>query len=383
MPIQRWQWNLSKVQWDPYGYNMGSPLAGAAVNSRDSLVPEYFYPTALNTGHMTPIEQMTVVSGNVTWNAEHDNMVITKTRFTGRLRLNCVNLTFVDCYFEGSIVDSTQSLCVLADGTRCANLWFKDCTFKPANPTHDSHCFMAYHFRATRCEFTGGVDGISPVVPLDINSRLDSIVEGCWVHDLAFFSPDNRHSSNDTHNDCIQWGSGKGLSIVGCRLEGFADPNIGDATKPSVDSGTTHVSGNKSYPSLAVGSGLIPVLAAAPAGHSYAPLGDLTFTGNWVSGGSVGVNMGAGHDGTTNQTFFTSGDALIARNKFGWDWLNGQDYIVNHYGTTGTQNFTYQDNYRWGGSHAKWLHGDALTGLTHNEDIIDPWDISVPFTILK
>jgi hypothetical protein len=369
------------TQWDPYLFNTGGSVTN--TNSRDGLIPEFFFPDATNTGHMTPRAQMATISGNISWGSEHDNAVITKTIFTGRLKVDCQNITFQDCIFEGAIANDTASLCVWMPGLRPLNVKFIDCTFKPANPDHASHCLMGHHFTATRCDFTGGVDGVSPVAPIDTNYRCDVRIEGCWIHDLAYFSPDSFHSGatdNQTHNDCIQWGAGKGLEVVGCRLEGFADPNIGQASTPSTDSGTTHISGNKSYPSLSVGSGLIPVWAAPQSRYVNSPLGDLTFTGNWVSGGSIGVNMNAGHDGGTNTTFFTAGDALITRNKFGWDFLNGQDYIVNHWPG---QSFNYSGNFRWGGSHPKWIHGDAISGPLGNEDLIDPWDTTVPFNILK
>jgi hypothetical protein len=43
-----------------------------------------------------------------------------------------------------------------------SNIRFIDCTFKPKVPDHGTHIIMGHHFTGTRCEFTGGVDAVSP-----------------------------------------------------------------------------------------------------------------------------------------------------------------------------------------------------------------------------
>jgi hypothetical protein len=259
------------------------------------------------------------------------------------------------------------------------NIRFIDCTFKPANADHLTHIILGHHFTATRCEFTGGVDGVDPVPEASLTARLDVKLEGCWIHDLAYFSPDSAHQSNPadnkTHNDCIQWQGGAGLTLVGNRIEGFVSPTLGQAMNPSVDSGGSHISGNSLYPYLYHANGVAPIRAST----SYPVLGELTCLKNWFSGGAIGLNMAAAAPGGVG-SFTTDDGSIIAENKFGWDFLSGTDYIINK---KSSQVFTVRDNVRWGGSHAPWFHGDVVSGLTHNEDVIDPWDISVPFNTVK
>jgi hypothetical protein len=365
MPVEIYRYDGTTLQPDLFT-GTGAPIT--VTTGRDSLIPEAFFPNATNTGHITPTGQMAVVSGNVSWDSEHDGATITKTRFTGRLTLNTQNITFKDCIFEGYIANSTTSFCVWPNGIRCLNIKFIDCTFKPAVPDHGTHIIMGHHFTLTRCDLSGGVDGVSVVAPSGTSLRADVRVEGSWIHDLAYFSPDSFHNTNpadnQTHNDSVQWGAGIGFAIVGSRVEGFADPTIGDASTVSSDSGTTHLGGNKQYPNLAVGSGVLPVLA----GSGYPALGEFVCLGNWFSGGSIGLNVYA-----ATAAFTTNDGSIIDRNKFGYDWLNGVNDVI--YLKSG-QVIQLGTNYRWGST--PWLHGDAETGLTHNEDTIDPWDLSTP-----
>jgi hypothetical protein len=359
----------------------GGSDPGTVINlpSRDNLIPGEFFPDATNTGHITAKASLNVVNGNQSWNAEHDNTVWTGQRYTGRMQFNCQNVTFYDCLFEGALPNDTASFCAWPSGLRCQNIRFIDCSFIPKFTDHGTHCIMGHHFTATRCNFQGGVDatGVN-VVPKNIGMRADVVFEGCWMHDMGYFSPDSFHAAatdNQTHNDACQWGSGYGVTFLGCRIEGFVDPAIGNASDTSVDSGSTHISGNAQYPRLNVASGLIPVKAAPKT--DYGPPGELTFRKNWVSGGSVGLNITAAY---ADGGFTTNDGSIIEENFFGWDWQSGDDFVIFLHPN---QLMTIQNNYRWGGAHARWVHGDASTGLTHNEDTIDPWDKSVPFTVVK
>lgn len=379
MPLNSLQWD--GAQWDPFLFNIGVSVPG--VITRDNLVPGSFFPDATNTGHITPAAQLTTVSGLQNWGAERDGQTITKVRFTDRVTLDTQNITFKDCLFEGYLANNSTggSFTVRVTGSRCVNVRFIDCTFRPKVPDHGTHVIIGHHWTATRCQFANGVDSVSAVAYPTPTSRLDVRIEGSWLHDLAYFSPDSFHpgaTDNQTHNDNIQWGGGAGLSVVGCRIEGFANPAIGNALEASVDTSTNHVSGNHEYPELWVGNNLIPVYAD-PQNKSYMPLGELTFTDNWCAGGAIGLNMAAAYGAFPS---FTTGDALIARNRFGWHWKTDQNYVINK---NANQNFTVRDNVRWGGP-TPWFHGNALTGLTGNEDnpdVADPWDVSTPFNTVR
>jgi hypothetical protein len=367
------------VEYEVKG-NIWTPREGGSgpdviiTPTRDNLIPGDFFPDATNTGHITPRNQMTVVTGNLSWGVEHDNMVITKTVFTGRVQLNCINILFIDCIFEGGAGLGTGSFAVWCSGLRCLNIEFRDCTIKPVNPDRQTHCISGHHFTLTRVDSSGGVDTLSVVAPNNSTIRADVFVIGSWLHDMAYFSPDAAHSDNQTHNDSCQWTSGKGLTYLGSRVEGFADPNIGNVLEPSVDNGTTHISGNKVYPKLCVASGI----ACISGGTTYSPLGELKVQKSWFSGGSVGINVFAA---AAAGYLMTADGSVIEDCFFGWDWLSGQDNVIY---LQNSQPITVRNNWRWGGA-TPWYHGDAnsLPPSPRREDVIDPFDKSTPFTVIK
>lgn len=359
MPVEIYRYDGTTLQPDLFA-GTGAPIT--VTTGRDNLIPGSFFPNATNTGHITPANQMDVVSGNVSWGAEMDGRTITKTRFTGRLTLNTQNITFKDCIFEGYILNDRASFAIWPNGLRCSNIKVIDSTLAPAVQDHGTHIFQGHHITFTRCDMFHGVDAADPIPPSGSSLRCDVRFEGCWMHDLVYFSPDPFHGDNKTHNDLIQWGGGLGVAVVGCRLEGFADPTIGDATKPPVFSGSALVSGNDIYPKLSVGSGVMSILA----GSGYPPIGEFVFTDNWMSGGSVGLDPFA-----ATGRFTTADGSIIARNKWGWDWLSGINDVV-YMGNS--QVIPVQDNYRWGGP-TQWFHGD--------EENVDPWDTSTPYNFVR
>jgi len=302
MPVDIRAVNTEMGQWVAYA------TTNVSIQPVENFVLGETKPTASNVGYVAGTT-FTIVNGNQTYST--DNQVIENRRFTGKVSVTGKNITFRNCWFNAA---STNSNTVQVTNTNAQNIMFDRCTFRPSSFSSTINCVFGHDFTLYRCDVSGGVDGVD-VYRSSTGGALNVSILGTWIHDLGYWSPDSSHADNQSHNDLIQihYG-GTDLHIMGCRLDGTADPTVGNANEPSVDDANgTHLSGNKYYPLMTAMS----VVMASPV-STTAGLTNFIFEQNWADGGQVMINWPRS-DGTNIQ---------IINNRWGHNTLLGDTYTI-------------------------------------------------------
>lgn len=270
-----------------------------------------YQPSARTTGITSAESNLGVVSGVQNFTSASNGQTITGKKFTNNVFISGQNITFKDCLFMGpssfSLPASSINKIVVLTDTNVSNIVFEDCTFKPQYNTYQAEIIQGAGFTLRRCDVLMGVDGVD-ILGNAATGKANVTIEGCWFHDLTFFSPDPTHNSdNQTHNDCIQWEGGTNVTIRGNRFDGYYTLAVGNPTAhPKVD-GVGNLWPVSPYSNKHRALSILMVNAA-----SGRPDPDnLIFEHNWANGGAVGIN---GLDTISMTT------ASVQHNWFGLDW---------------------------------------------------------------
>lgn len=319
-----------------------TPLPPSAAEVRQALVVGKFFPDGDTTG-VYDSSVLDVVAGDTTFDTA--DRVITDKHFTGRVTVSAPNVTFRNCLFTGPSDRALAGGLLVATAASQRGLVLEDCTIAPAVPGHTTNCIEGHSMTLRRVNSYHGVDLCSVIAPANA-TRADVVIEGSWLHDPVMFNTSTQ-KDNLTHNDVIQWHGMKGLTVNGCRLEGYCAEGLGVADKPPVGSWPNSLtSGNPFYPARWGTS----IVMASPL---RAPFGDFVFTNNWLDGAAVGLNLtrdGAGFPDC----------GTITGNRFGTGWRLGPDFGVL---AKAAQVMLLEGNSRFNSK--------------------DPWDSSVAFNVRK
>lgn len=297
---------------------------------RDQLVPGEYFPDGSNTGLLTDPADFLLRTTTITYSTTAPR-VITDTRYACVVNVPGTDITFRNCLFEGPVAGTTNIVNLRYSTT--ARIVFEDCLFVPQTPSDVTNNVYGRGYTLRRCDLRGAVDGAS-VVPAVGGTRTDVVMEGCWIHDLGGWVTTNQPDGY-SHNDGIQWHGGFGLRLLGNRIEGFLDPDIGDPNP------------------------------ALPGGHSTSAVminnlvmpGEMDFEKNWFDGGVVGINM-LGDPGAFPAAAVPPN--RIVDNHFGFNYSSGSNNAIRCIDSS--QVFTLTGNHRW-----------FIAG--------DPFDTSTPFNV--
>ena len=146
------------------------------------------------------------------------------------------------------------------------NIKIEDSTLRADYPSYYQDGISGKNITATRLEITRVVDAVK-IIGGNVS------LTGSWLHGNAHFSPDPNQSDNQTHDDGVQVTGGKNITISGNTIE------------------TAHNS------AIMIGQGTTT--------------GNISITGNWLSGGGCTVNVTQAGTGTPIQGM------VISNNKFG------------------------------------------------------------------
>jgi hypothetical protein len=283
---------------------MALSFAGAVSVDKltDSFVLGVTKPSSLNTG---------VLNGTGTWSAgttytvpmtlTAGNATYVNCRFSCTIVIKSYGNNFINCYFDGPpnwtsqtqrpIIYQIDSLC---DGP--VQNYYERCTFKPQAPGHSVDCWQGFNAWFNRCDFSNGVDGFDILAPSSNGYNAKMRIDGCYVHDLAYYSPDTNHSDNHTHNDCIQLEGGKNVYSTGSFYSGLWDPSIGDGSVPGTfDANGDLYSGNSNDNYDPPGSAT-PTLGLRNTNsciqfNNPGNTDNINFTNDWFVGGASTFNI--------------------------------------------------------------------------------------------
>lgn len=321
-------------------------------NPRDDLVLGVDKPTTTNTGVLAGVARTNVGTSGQNLTYATDDQVITNTTFNCRVSVTGRNVKFKNCMFTGYIDPSSAFGLVQCTNANVRNLYFEDCTFKPAFPHWNWNGIVGHDFYAKRCQFQYCQDGIqvqfsAATWPFQTGTR----IEQCLIFDMAWYtaaSPGIVHPADmETHNDCIQQMQGGGTIIRGNVLSGWFAKQVGHwivtdpttepyvqipfnslasgypgyggpfSTRPLPDRGTGTFADGR-YNGLRISGATADdnqgdqscLMIGDEQGK---PTFDMTFEDNWCYGGNFAVN-GGGNSATLFSADYSIG--TMKRNKF-------------------------------------------------------------------
>lgn len=345
--------------WRTYG-TQETPADPAAY--RNSLVAGTFFPSATTVGIYTAESTMTVVTGNQTYanNATNNGRTIENTIFNGQVTVNAIGMNFRNCVFRGiqGQAVGTYSVSYFYSGVLVddGSATFTDCLFEPTIRRYPA--LYGRRFTATRCEFRYCEDGVRVISEDGTSNRADVRLEGCWIHDLVCWA-DPGQSDGITHNDAIQWEGGRGLTLIGNRIEAFLTDAYGKMLDFSINYTQSH---------HAQGACLMINYRSAKQQPD-----ELVAYKNWWNGGGTGINNSMGGSLTL------SAASSVTENWIGYDFRLGSTRFL--FGLSSNP-MTYSGNLRWGPP--SWVHGAITAGPTYTPTGLsstkDPWDTTTAFT---
>jgi hypothetical protein len=222
-------------------YSVTVPVT--ATVDRSTLVYGTYEPLGGYTAGLVdpnPVGGWTVMGNGVSVNLNTPNAVYTNVIFNGTIVVGALGIEAHNCKLLGPSNPSPTGTSQMVRGTGAApvtpglgGIKFVDCLMDPQVQSWWSYSATGGWFTMERCELRNLVDGIAIGAPTTVDQPTN--VLGCHIHDATYFSwtppGGDGHSDGHTHNDGIQIGKGKGITIRGNKIGGPAsttsDPNDG------------------------------------------------------------------------------------------------------------------------------------------------------------
>jgi hypothetical protein len=287
--------------------------ASGAFGAAEPFVLGRTVPNAENTGLERPTT-LTSVGGPLT--ITRDNLEIRDVRFERFVSVQARNIKFRNCEFVGppnpTFASGEQRL-VNCQSVKCFRIMFDRCVFRPQtpHPTISTGAF-GHHFVVHRCDFSRTADGVGTDHPSTLPSHV--WVVGCYIHDLAYYSPWPYAADNRTHNDCIQLHprGRRAVAIVGNNLQDFIDRSVSDYYRATFSAAGRLLSGYTYYGQGSWGS----VGSCVMLGSGTGLMENIYIQRNWCNGGEWGINFG----GATNER-----SCHVVGNRWGRSYAMGPD----------------------------------------------------------
>lgn len=222
-----------------------------------------------------------------------NGQTINNVRFDAKTDIQIGGNVFNNCDFRGS--NSAMGRAAVwanhANNTNGPQTVFNNCRFAPQYASNTNDSFQGYNAIFNNCEFYHGVDGFGSYIPVGVggsDARLQ--INGCWIHDLAYFCPDTGgQSTGQTHNDGNQLHNGTNILFEGTRVDGYWAPDFGvGALDPGVkDANGKWISGNAN--SLGVANGPLNCNAVLQM-NVMDTVGNFKVRRCWLTGGITTIN---------------------------------------------------------------------------------------------
>ena len=209
-------------------------------------------PVAGNTG-VLPGSTLTRYDGNMV--VTTPGAVIQNMDIRGTINVRANNVTVRNCFVRGGVVGVTSGsvALIMQYSSTVTGLLVEDCTICPQSPTRFTNGIQGSGMTIRRCDISNGVDGINAM-----NSNV--LVESCYIHDGAYYTPDVGHPDLQSHDDGAQ-----------------------------ITNGTNIVYTNNNITSYFMSCFMI--------GQLQGPLVGLKLVNNWLDGGSCQININSAQYG--------------------------------------------------------------------------------------
>lgn len=178
-------WNQSTTSWVPLAEASTPPEESGTGINHGSEVNE------TNVGYLGSLDDLVVHASD--YITLRDGDTLEGYRINGTIAVIGSNVTIRNCYIE-----TGNAWGVDADGS--TGLLMENCTIK-GGPTTGA-CVLGDGGVYKRLNISGSLDGAK--------GNSGSRFEECYIHDLS--------STEDSHNDGIQFGTANGVQVVRCKI---------------------------------------------------------------------------------------------------------------------------------------------------------------------
>jgi len=271
-------------------------------------------PNGTNTGADTSLIDATL-TGNQTFSVA--GQTISNKRIYGYVNITAPNVTLDNCEILGGTSFSATAYPGYSGQVNCSSSGavINRCTIRPTHPWYFVNGISGTNFTAHRCNISQVCDGIS--------ARGGVAVQGCYIHDLAFFDGANTNNGNGTdhetdgrfpgwsHNDCIQIYGGSNNIVEGTYIEAYFSSNVGTPATAMTNGNPNGSNNGRLYPKRNYSQGVF----ASPTNDVIT---NCIIKNNWFEGGEFGWAS------TPQNRGFDSGNSYsITGNRFGADQKPG------------------------------------------------------------
>lgn len=281
-----------------------SALVRLGYSAGDSFVLGTTKPDASNTG-VPAGTSLTVYNGDM--NITTAGTTVENQDIRGYVNVAAANVTIRNSRIRGRDTGGgfvQYGLIQCTDGA-VQNLVIERCLIKADTPYYWVAGIKGSKFTATRCDISQVVDCVDP-------QGNNWAVDGCYLHDYAFFDGTNGtdHPSDSrfpgwTHNDGVQVSYGNNGRVKGCNIQSYISPDVGN---PLTAETNTTAAGGRNFPNRNYGHG---VIATPDSGV----ITNLVITQNWIEGGEICVQFTQGSN--------SGNTATVSGNRFGLDQKPG------------------------------------------------------------
>ena len=204
----------------------------------------------------------------------------------GFVFVQAANVTIHRCRVRGSLPGPTGKqnwgLIDCNPASSGPNTLIENCLLVPDYPAVGINGILGHNYTVRRTETYNVVDGFGiyntngtpPTNPANVT------IEGCYVHDLVYISPDPNHSDNRTHNDCIQIQGNSNISIVGNTLYANVSSMAGNGYPGAIPAPPAN---NPWYPSVTG-----QAIGVTP---NVSQISSLTINKNWLDYGAQSITI--------------------------------------------------------------------------------------------
>ena len=249
-------------------------------------------PSAANTG---ATGTLTPSSGDLTITTA--NYDLSGLDIFGFVKVRAAGCHGTNFRVRGSGPGITNTALIDCNHAAATGASFSNVTLIPDFPSIWLNSIIGHDYTVIRGLMLNGVDGAGMYNSNTPAAVCNTRLEGCYIDQLTYSSPDANHTDNRTHNDGVQIQGNTGHAVVGCTVAVFYDP----ATSVGADTGPAPLPASYKPSVTGQAIGITP---------NVSQVGNVVIDRNWIDAGAQSVTIIPGSVGVADSITITG-------NRFG------------------------------------------------------------------
>ena len=148
------------------------------------------------------------------------------------ITVKAANVTIKNCRIIGPQSAPANRPLIYHIDAAVSNFRLERCTVRPTLTSASTDTLMGHSITRIRNNISRGVDGSGSYINPAFGTNCNYLVQGDYIHDLAYYCPTTTQGDNHTHNDGNQQHNGTNVTFEGVAIHGYWDPNVGDGSVP-------------------------------------------------------------------------------------------------------------------------------------------------------